>query len=61
MAAKITRLPQPASPTIEQVFDEFLGDQRRRLRPRTLSKYEDVLGPAEGPAERIRIPEPVDG
>ena len=44
MAAKITRLPQPASPTIEQVFDEFLGDQRRRLRPRTLSKYEDVLG-----------------
>ena len=44
MAAKITRLPQPASHTIEQVFDEFLGDQRRRLRPRTLSKYEDVLG-----------------
>ena len=38
------RLPQPASHTIEQVFDEFLGDQRRRLRPRTLSKYEDVLG-----------------
>ena len=24
MAAKITRLPQPASHTIEQVFDEFL-------------------------------------
>ena len=44
MVAKITRLPQPASHTIEQVFDEFLGDQRRRLRPRTLSKYEDVLG-----------------
>ena len=22
MAAKITRLPEPASPTIEQVFDE---------------------------------------
>ena len=44
MAAKITRLPQPASHTIEQVFDEFLGDQRRRLRPRTLSTYEDVLG-----------------
>ena len=43
MAAKITRLPQPASPTIDQVFDEFLGEQRRRLRPRTLSKYEDVL------------------
>ena len=44
MAAKITRLPQPASPTIDQVFDEFLGEQRRRLRPRTLSNYEDVLG-----------------
>ena len=44
MAAKITRLLQPASPTIDQVFDEFLGEQRRRLRPRTLSKYEDVLG-----------------
>ncbi len=44
MAAKITRLLQPASPTIDQVFDKFLGAQRRRLRPRTLSKYEDVLG-----------------
>lgn len=44
MAVKITRLPQPASPTIDQVFDRFLDEQRRRLRPRTLSKYEDVLG-----------------
>ena len=44
MAAKITRLLQPASPTIDQVFDEFLAEQRKRLRPRTLSKYEDVLG-----------------
>ena len=61
MAAKITRLPQPASHTIEQVFDEFLGDQRRRLRPRTLSEVRGCAGPAEGPSERIRIPEPVDG
>jgi hypothetical protein len=44
MAVKITRLPRPASPTIDQVFDRFLDEQRRRLRPRTLSKYEDVLG-----------------
>ncbi len=44
MAAKITKLLQPACPTIDQVFDEFLDEQRRRLRPRTLSKYEDVLG-----------------
>ena len=44
MAAKITRLLQPASPTIDQVFDEFLAEQRKRLRPRTLSKHEDVLG-----------------
>ncbi len=32
MAAKITRLLQPASPTIDQVFDEFLAEQRKRLR-----------------------------
>ena len=32
MATKITRLPQPASHTIEQVFDEFLGDQRRHCQ-----------------------------
>ena len=44
MAAKITKLLQPACPTIDQLFDEFLDEQRRRLRPRTLSKYEDVLG-----------------
>ena len=43
MAAKITRLPQPANPTIEQVCEEFLAEQRKRLMPRTLSRYEDVL------------------
>jgi hypothetical protein len=36
-------LPQPANPTIDHVFEEFLADQRERLKPRTLSRYEDVL------------------
>ena len=43
MAAKVVQLAQPANPAINQVFDEFLADQRGRLKPRTLSKYEDVL------------------
>ena len=34
---------QPASPTIEEVCEEFLAVQRKRLTPRTLSRYEDVL------------------
>ena len=33
MVAKITRLPQPASHTIEQVFDEFLAARGRRGDP----------------------------
>lgn len=44
MAAKITRLLRPANPTIDQVCEEFLVDQRKRLTPGTLSRYEDVLG-----------------
>ena len=44
MAAKITRLLQPAHPTIDEVCEEFLAEQRQRLTPRTLSRYEDVLG-----------------
>lgn len=43
MAAKITRLPQSASPTIDEVFEEFLAEQRGRLKPRTLSRCEEVL------------------
>ena len=35
MAAKITRLLRPANPTIDQVCEEFLGEQRQRLTPRT--------------------------
>ena len=43
MAARVVKLAQPASPTINQVFQEFLAEQRDRLTPRTLSKYQDVL------------------
>ena len=44
MAKKIFDLPKLANPTIEQVLDEFLADQHKRLRPRTLKLYEDVIG-----------------
>ena len=44
MAAKITRLLQPANPTIDEVCEEFLAEQRERLTPRTLSRYEHVRG-----------------
>ena len=43
MAAKTVKLAQPADPTIDQVFEEFLAEQRERLKPRTVSRYEDVL------------------
>jgi len=43
MAAKIVELARPAEPTISQVLEEFLEDQRARLAPRTLSSYEAVL------------------
>jgi hypothetical protein len=31
MAAKVVKLAQPASPTINQVFEEFLAEQCVRL------------------------------
>lgn len=43
MAGKTVKLPQPADPTIDQVLEEFLAQQRKRLKPRTVSRYEDVL------------------
>ena len=30
-------------PTIDQVLEEFLAEQRERLKPRTASRYKDVL------------------
>ena len=35
--------PQIADPTIEQVLDQFLAEQRQRLKAQTFSRYEDVV------------------
>jgi len=43
MAEKTVKLPQPADPTIDQVLEQFLAEQRDRLKPRTISRYKDVL------------------
>ena len=39
----IIKLPKKADPNIKQVFDEFLADQRTRLKPGTAKGYEDVI------------------
>ena len=36
-------LPRIAEPTIEQVFEAFLGEQRARLKPATFARYETVI------------------
>lgn len=43
MTKKIVDLPQLAEPTVEQVLDEFLADQQKRLKPKTFKQYEDVI------------------
>ena len=43
MGAKIVRLPRSADPNIRRVLEEFLEEQRKRLAPRTLARYEAVL------------------
>ena len=43
MNAKIGPLARPAELNISRVFEEFLEEQRTRLAPRTLAKYEAVL------------------
>ncbi len=40
MGAKIVRLPQIATPTSEQVLEEFLITQRARLKAQTQKQYE---------------------
>ncbi len=30
--------------TISQAFDEFLGDQKSRISPKTFSKYQSIIG-----------------
>lgn len=44
MAAGNNEPTRPAEPTIAEVFDEFLADQARRLKPKTLARYESVIG-----------------
>lgn len=43
MSKRTKKSPQPAEKTIEAVFDEFLEEQRRRLKPSTVRKYEDII------------------
>lgn len=43
MAPDAGGLPPIASPTIEQVFEEFLAEQEQRLAPKTLSRYQSVI------------------
>ncbi len=43
MGRKVTKLPEIASRTIEDVLEEFLEEQRKRLKPRTVSTYENVI------------------
>jgi hypothetical protein len=43
MTAKVVKLAEPAAPTIARVLDEFLAEQRARLRPQALRRYADVI------------------
>lgn len=43
MGAKIVKLLRPAEPNIRRVLEEFFEEQRTRLAPRTLVRYEAVL------------------
>ena len=43
MNAKIAAPARPSELNISRVFEEFLEEQRARLAPRTLARYEAVL------------------
>jgi len=43
MTAKMAKPAQLADPTIDQVFGDFLAEQRQRLKPKTVSRYENVI------------------
>src|SRR3972149_5348837 len=43
MGAKNVKQPRSAEPNIRRVLEEFLKEQRKRLAPRTLARYEAVL------------------
>ena len=43
MAQKTVNLPRPANPNIDQIFQEFLVDQKNELKRAAFSKYESVI------------------
>lgn len=43
MAQKTATLPRPANPNSDQIFQEFLADQKRQLKRAAFSKYESVI------------------
>lgn len=44
MGKDTIKFPAPATPNIEQVLSRFLEDRRKRLKPSTMRKYEDIIG-----------------
>ncbi|HQN18337.1 MAG TPA: hypothetical protein PKV86_04345 [Syntrophobacteraceae bacterium] len=40
---KVLHFPTVAQPSIEDVLDRFLKDQRKRLKPRTFQRYEEII------------------
>src|SRR5512136_1435511 len=40
---KVLPFPTVARPSIEEVLERFLKDQRKRLKPRTFHRYEEVI------------------
>ncbi len=43
MKKKTARLPKIADPTIEKVFEDFLAEQKKRLKPETVAGYEEII------------------
>ena len=43
MNEQSAKLPSPAGKTIEMALEEFLADQRARLKSKTMRNYEDVV------------------
>jgi len=43
MSRRTIKFPQPPKKTIEAVLNEFLEEQRKRLKPSTVRKYEDII------------------
>jgi len=43
MGKKTIKFSVPASPNIEEVLNSFLEDRRKRLKPATMRKYEDII------------------